>query len=245
MEVQMKGVILAAGMGSRFGLHTQEEHKLLLTVKDVPIIDYTLQAFSRSGIVEVALVTGFMPDRINEWVGDGSRYGLQISYIFNPDYRLGNAVSVQAARAFTKNHNFVLSMGDHMISTDLITRVMDSHGDIEGNVLGVDFDLRKAHEATLVLVDDEARISSIGKSIRKWNGIDSGVFRFNPDIHGLIDLWIARDSSGRFELSGALDYLIKQGGLLKSCDISGCYWHDVDNMEDLNYLRMAGLHSGE
>jgi len=245
MEVQMKGVILAAGMGSRFGLHTQEEHKLLLTVKDVPIIDYTLQAFSRSGIVEVALVTGFMPDRINEWVGDGSRYGLQISYIFNPDYRLGNAVSVQAARAFTKNHNFVLSMGDHMISTDLITRVMDSHGDIEGNVLGVDFDLRKAHEATLVLVDDEARISSIGKSIRKWNGIDSGVFRCNPDIHGLIDLWIARDSSGRFELSGALDYLIKQGGLLKSCDISGCYWHDVDNMEDLNYLRMAGLHSGE
>jgi choline kinase len=245
MEVQMKGVILAAGMGSRFGLHTQEEHKLLLTVKDVPIIDYTLQAFSRSGIVEVALVTGFMPDRINEWVGDGSRYGLQISYIFNPDYRLGNAVSVQAARAFTKNHNFVLSMGDHMISTDLITRVMDSHGDIEGNVLGVDFDLRKAHEATLVLVDDEARISSIGKSIRKWNGIDSGVFRFDPDIHGLIDLWIARDSSGRFELSGALDYLIKQGGFLKSCDISGCYWHDVDNMEDLNYLRMAGLHSGE
>jgi len=241
----MKGVILAAGMGSRFGLHTQEEHKLLLTVRGVPIIDYTLQAFYRSGISEVALVTGFMAGRINEWVGNGSRYGLRISYIFNPDYRLGNAVSVQAARTFTKDHNFVLSMGDHMISTDLITRVMDSHGDIEGNVLGVDFDLRNAHEATLVLVDAEARISSIGKGIREWNGIDSGVFRFDSDIHGLIDRWIARDSSGRFELSGALGYLIKQGGLLKSCDISGCYWHDVDNMEDLNYLRMADLPAGE
>jgi len=241
----MKGVILAAGMGSRFGIHTQKEHKLLLTVKGVPIIDYTLQAFSRSGIFEVAVVTGFMSDRISEWVGDGSRYGLQISYIFNPDYRLGNAVSVQAAQTFTKNHNFVLSMGDHMISTDLITRVMDSHGHIEGNVLGVDFDLRKAHEATLVLVDAEERISSIGKSIRKWNGIDSGVFRFDADIQGLVDLWIARDSSGRFELSGALDYLIKQGGLLRSCDISNCYWYDVDNMEDLNHLRMTRLAADE
>ena len=236
----MKGVILAAGLGSRFGLHTQEEHKLLLTVGDVPIIDYTLQAFFRAGISDVALVTGFMADRINDWVGNGSRYGLKITYIFNPDYRSGNAVSVQAARTFTKDQSFILSMGDHLISPGLIAHVMDAHGNFEDNVLGVDFDLRKAHEATLVLVDTETIISSIGKRIRKWNGIDSGVFRFNSDIHELIDQWIACDSSGRFELSGALDYSIKQGAVLKGCDISGCYWRDVDNMEDLRHVRMAG-----
>jgi len=241
----MKGVILAAGVGSRFGPHTQEEHKLLLTVRDVPIIDYTLQAFSQAGISDVALVTGFMADRINDWVGSGSRYGLKITYIFNPDYRLGNAVSVQAARTFTKDQSFILSMGDHLVSSGLIAHVKDAHGNFEDNVLGVDFDLRKAHEATLVLVGAETRISSIGKHIRKWNGIDSGVFRFNSDIHGLIDQWIACDSSERFELSGALDYSIKQGGLLKSCDISGCYWYDVDNMEDLHHVRMSSLQADE
>ena len=241
----MKGVILAAGLGSRFGLHTQEEHKLLLTVGDVPIIDYTLQAFFRAGISDVALVTGFMADRIKDWVGNGSRYGLKITYIFNPDYRSGNAVSVQAARTFTKDQSFILSMGDHLISPGLIAHVMDAHGNFEDNVLGVDFDLRKAHEATLVLVDTETIISSIGKRIRKWNGIDSGVFRFNSDIHALIDQWIAGDESGRFELSGALDYSIKQGGLLKSCDISDYYWHDIDNMEDLHHVRMAGLQADE
>ena len=241
----MKGVILAAGLGSRFGLHTQEEHKLLLTVGDVPIIDYTLQAFFRAGISDVALVTGFMADRINDWVGDGSRYGLKITYIFNPDYRSGNAVSVQAARTFTKDQSFILSMGDHLISSGLIAHVMDAHGNFEDNVLGVDFDLRKAHEATLVLVDTETIISSIGKHIRKWNGIDSGVFKFNSDIHALIDQWIACDKSGRFELSGALDYSIKQGGLLKSCDISDHYWYDIDYMEDLHNVRMAGLQADE
>jgi glucose-1-phosphate thymidylyltransferase len=238
----MKGVILAAGVGSRFGPHTKEEHKLLLTVRDVPIIDYTLQAFSHAGISDVALVTGFLSDRINEWVGSGSRYGLKITYIFNPNYTLGNAVSVQAARTFTKDQSFMLSMGDHMISSGLIDHVMNAPGNLEDNVLGVDFDLRKAYEATLVLVDAETRISAIGKGIRKWNGIDSGVFRFNPAIHGLIDQWIACDKSGRFELSGALAYSIKQGAFLKSCDISGRYWYDVDNMEDLH---QAGLQADE
>jgi len=122
---------------------------------------------------------------------------------------------------------------------------MDAHGNFEDNVLGVDFDLRKAHEATLVLVGAETRISSIGKHIRTWNGVDSGVFRFNADIHPMIDQWIASDSSGRFELSGALDYSIKQGGLLKSRDISGCYWYDVDNMEDLHHVRVAGLQANQ
>jgi glucose-1-phosphate thymidylyltransferase len=237
----MKGVILAAGMGSRFGPYTQKEHKLLLTVKGIPIIDYTLEAYSRAGISEVALVTGFMEDRISDWVGNGSRYGLSISYLFNPDYRLGNAVSVQVARTFTEGQDFVLSMGDHMISSDLIAHVMDAQGDVSDNVLGVDYDLRNAHEATLVLVEEGTRISSIGKRIQKWNGIDSGVFRFNGDIHGLIDQWIACDDTGRFELSGALNYSIKQGGLLKSCDISGCYWYDIDNIADLEHVRMAVL----
>ena len=71
----MKGLILCAGVGSRFGSATHKQHKLLLTVNDVPIIDYTLRAFACSGVDEVGLVTGFMADQINAWVGDGSRYG--------------------------------------------------------------------------------------------------------------------------------------------------------------------------
>ena len=243
----MKGLILCAGVGSRFGSYTHKQHKLLLTVHDVPIIDYTLRAFARSGVDEVGLITGFMADQINAWVGDGSRYGLKVRYIFNSDYKLGNAVSLQVSQTFTNGQAFMLSMGDHMVSSNLLTNVIEYSANSTNNVLGVDFNLnsRSVQEATRVLVGPEQRISSIGKRIRKWNGIDSGVFRFNSDIHGLIDQWIACDSTGRFELSGALDYSIKQGGLLKSCDISGSYWHDVDNMEDLNYLRMAGLPSDE
>ena len=126
-----------------------------------------------------------------------------------------------------------------MASSSLITNVMKFGGDYLGNVLGVDFELTLYHvqEATRVLVGAEERISSIGKHIRTWNGIDTGVFCFNSEIYGGIDQWIASDKSGRYELGDALAYYINQGGLLKSCDISNSFWYDVDNLEDLQHLQ--------
>jgi len=243
----MKGLILCAGVGSRFGSATHKQHKLLLTVNDVPIIDYTLRAFACSGVDEVGLVTGFMADQINAWVGDGSRYGLKVKYIFNPDYKLGNAVSVQVAHIFTNGQPFVLSMGDHMVSSSLLTKVIENAGNCPNNVLGVDFNLnmRSIQEATRVLVGTEEKISSIGKHIKSWNGIDTGVFWFNSKIYGAINQWIANDKSGRYELGGALAYYIDNGGLLKSCDISNSFWHDVDNLEDLQHLHTLGIQPDE
>ena len=235
----MNGVILTAGVGSRFGSYTKKEHKLLLEVDGFPIIDHTLWAFSQAGIVNVGLITGFMSDRINDWVGDGSRYGLKIEPIFNKNYTFGNAISVQMAQSFVGGQDFILAMGDHMASSSLITNVMKFGGDYQGNVLGVDFNITSYHvqEATRVLVGDKEKISSIGKHIRMWNGVDSGVFRFTPEIYEVVNQWVNCDKSGRYELGDMLAYFIDQGGLLKSCDISGQFWYDIDNPEDLERLK--------
>ena len=92
-------------------------------------------------------------------------------------------------------------------------------------------------EATRVLVEDKEKISSIGKHIRIWNGIDCGVFRFTSEIYEVMNQWINCDISGRYELGDMLAYFIDQGGLLKSCDISGQFWSDIDNPEDLQRLQ--------
>ena len=243
----MKGVILSAGLGSRFGLHTSEEHKLLLRINDRPIIDYTLRSFQKAGIVEVVLVVGFMADRIRGWVGDGSSYGLNVQYAFNPDYKLGNALSLRRAHDFTNDEAFILSMGDHMISSELINNVMEFCPNYQPSVLGVDFNpsLRYAEDVTRVLVGAGERISSIGKHIEKWNGIDSGVFRLSSEIFEVVDEWIGLDKSERYELGDVFAYMISQGGILKSCDISDCYWYDVDTLEDLQHLQTRFIHPDE
>ena len=238
-SVEMKGVVLSAGLGSRFGSYTKKEHKLLLLVNNRPIIDYTLQSFRMAGIVDVVLIVGFMADRIKDWVGNGSKYGLNVQYTFNPDYKLGKALSLQQAHAFTNDETFILSMGDHMISSELINNLMDFNPNYQPSVLGVDFrpSLHYAQDVTRVMVEAKERISSIGKHIEKWNGIDSGVFRLNPEIFEVVDQWIGLDKSERYELGDVFNYMISQGGILKSCDISGCYWYDVDTLEDLQHLQ--------
>jgi choline kinase len=243
----VKGVILSAGLGSRFGSYTREEHKLLLRVNDRPIIDYTLQSFQMAGIVEVVLVVGFMADRIRDWVGHGSRYGLNVQYAFNPDYEFGNALSLRQAQAFTNDEDFILSMGDHMISSQLIASVMESHPNYHSSVLGVDFNpsLRYAQDVTRVMVEAEEQISSIGKHIEEWNGTDSGVFRLSSGIFEIVDQWVGLDKSERYELGDVFAHMISQGGTLKSCDISDCYWYDVDTLEDLQHLQTRFDHSGE
>ena len=135
--------------------------------------------------------------------------------------------------------DFILAMGDHMASSSLITNVMKFGGDYQGNVLGVDFDLTLYHaqEATRVLVEDKEKISSIGKHISIWNGVDSGVFRFTSEIYEVINQWVNYDKSGRYELGDMLAYFIDQGGLLKSCDI--------DNPEDLECLQKRVVHPDE
>ena len=121
----MLSVILAAGCGSRLSSHDGQLPKLLLPVAGQAIIDHTLEAFSRVGVTEVAIVVGHEARTLREWVGDGARHGMRIQYVFNPDYRMGNALSVYAARSFTDNQPFILSMADHMISTELLRTLLE------------------------------------------------------------------------------------------------------------------------
>lgn len=234
----MKGVILAAGRGTRLSTSNGIGHKVLLRVAGRAIIDYALESFSHVGITDLAIVIGHHGDTIKEWVGDGTRQGLHIRYVFNPDYQLGNALSLYAARFFTADDSFVLAMADHMFSAPLLERIMDLN--TTTSALAVDFGLSLDHidEATRVQVNDVGLITSIGKNLPVWNAIDAGVFRLTPAIFDSI-ADILRQESTEYQLSQAITRMIDQGYPLQASDITGCFWQDVDTREDLEIVRKA------
>jgi choline kinase len=230
----MKGVILAAGFGSRLARHHSVKHKVLLPVAGRPIIDYTLEAFAESGINHIAIITGHQGEYLERWVGDGSRYGLNVQFIFNPHYRMGNALSVYAARHFSKTEPIILSMADHMVSPDLLSRVHESQG--HESVLAVDFDEIERDEATRVFVDPEGLVTRIGKGLSRWNGIDAGVFRLALPIYDSI-AELVREERVEYELGEAVARMLGKGHPLQACDISGCFWRDIDTWDDLQDAR--------
>ena len=76
----MKAMILAAGRGERMRPLTDHTPKPLLTVRGKPLIEWHLEALARGGVTEVVINTAWLEERIEQALGDGARWGLQIRF---------------------------------------------------------------------------------------------------------------------------------------------------------------------
>ena len=232
----MKGVILAAGRGSRISKHNGHGSKVLLRVGDNLLIDYALRAFRDAGVTEVAVVVGHEAEAVKGWVGDGARYGLDIELIFNPDFAYGNARSVLVARRFVGRDSFLLAMADHLMAPGLLKELVARQPD--GNFIAVDRrgDGKDIEECTRVWTDRAGLVTRIGKNVTPWNGIDAGAFRLTPAIFDALEDVIVEDET-EYELSRAIIRMIELGHPLEACDISGWFWQDIDTWDDLTRVR--------
>lgn len=76
----MQAIILAGGRGTRLYPYTVSIPKPLMPVAETPIIDVVLQQLAHYGFTKVTIALGYMADMMEAFVGDGSRYGLKITY---------------------------------------------------------------------------------------------------------------------------------------------------------------------
>lgn len=231
----MKGVVLAAGDGSRLGSLTAITPKPLVPVAGRPLISYTIEALARCGVRDVVVVVGYLGDAVQEELLAVADYPVRYTFVWNPDYHGGNALSLRCAAGAVGREPFLLTMADHMVSPALIKGLLAGAGGL--NALAVDYgpkELACTAEATRVLVNGDDFVVAIGKHLDPWNGIDAGVFRFNPGIFSLLEA-----VPPAAELSAELSRLIEGGGLLRAVDVSGAFWLDVDTLPDLE--RAEGL----
>ena len=98
-RVLMRALILAGGEGSRLRPITHTNAKQLIPVAGAPILFHALEAIRDAGIAEVGIVIGQTGDEIRAAVGDGSTWGLSVTYI-PQDEPLGLAHAVMTARDF-------------------------------------------------------------------------------------------------------------------------------------------------
>ena len=122
----MKAVIMAGGRGTRIRSVASDIPKPMIPVLDKPVLQYQIENLARCGITDIILVTGYLSVAVSSYFGDGSSLGVRITY-FNEDTPMGTAGALHYLyRDGLLNDDFLLIMGDLMLSVDF-NRFMAAH----------------------------------------------------------------------------------------------------------------------
>ncbi|MFP4655550.1 MAG: sugar phosphate nucleotidyltransferase [Methanohalobium sp.] len=115
----MKGLIPAAGSGTRLGPFTHAMPKELLPVGDKAVIEHAVESFVKAGIDDITIVVSPKKHGLSDYLGSGKRFGVNITYVVQ-DERLGLANAVAAGEHVINGSPFAVVLGDNFFSPDTI-----------------------------------------------------------------------------------------------------------------------------
>jgi len=240
----MKALILAAGIGKRLKPITDRIPKTLIKIRDRPIIDHILASIKKCKIKEVLIVTGYRDELIRDYVGSGSRWGLNVQYCHNEVYHsTENIYSVMLAERELLGEDFILINADDLFSPTIISKVMKKRGNI---VIAVDGEGTVGSEEVKVSVDN-GRITSVTKKMDPSEafGEDIGITKFSKEGGKAFLSTIQEIVQGKgphFYFQEAIDQLANQDYPITYVNVEDEPWIEIDDHFDLKWAKTPVSH---
>ncbi|MEU6540509.1 glucose-1-phosphate thymidylyltransferase [Streptomyces sp. NPDC047000] len=227
----MKALVLAGGSGTRLRPITHTSSKQLVPVANKPILFYGLEAIAEAGITEVGIIVGDTAEEIKAAVGDGSGFGLAVTYI-PQSAPLGLAHAVLIAKPFLGDDDFVMYLGDNFV-LDGITDVVD---EFRKDRCDAQILLTRVPDPSafgVAVVDESGKVLDLQEKPRlpRSDLAVAGVYLFTPLIHDAVRA-IKPSPRGELEITDALRWLVEQEYAVRSTVITG-YWKDTGNVNDM------------
>ncbi len=226
----MKALILAGGRGTRLRPITYSMAKQLVPVANKPVLFYGLEAVAQAGIREVGIIVGETAAEIQAAVGDGARWGLQVTYIPQPE-PLGLAHAVLVAEPYLGQTPFVMYLGDNIVKSSIAPLVREFERD-RPNALILLAEVPNPQEFGVAVLRGRRVVKLIEKpSAPPSNFALVGVYLFD---HHIFEAARAIKPSWRneLEITDAIQYLIDHGYTVRSHTITG-WWKDTGSLDAL------------
>ncbi len=172
----MKAVIIAAGDGTRMREFTGGMHKSLVKLLGVPLMERVILSAKEGGIRDFLIVTGYNAEEVERYFSDGKKWNVKIEYARNNEWERENGFSLLKAKEKV-NENFLLLMCDHMFDPRII-KALSLQNPKAAVTLAVD--RGPAREEDTKVLERDGKIVRIGKDIKEYNAIDTGIFLMTP-----------------------------------------------------------------
>ncbi len=227
----MKGLILSGGKGTRLRPITHTSAKQLVPVANKPVLFYGIEAMAEAGIEQIGIIiapeTG---DEIRAAAGDGSQFGVAITYV-EQDQPGGLAHASLTAEAYLDGDPFVMYLGDNLLQggiTDLVASFRASRPDALILLTPVDdpenYGVAELAGDRVVRLVEKPREPATNLAL-------VGVYMFTAGIHDAARA-IEPSARGELEITDAIQHLVDDGRRVEPHIVRG-WWKDTGRLEDM------------
>lgn len=237
----VKGLVLSGGRGTRMRPITHTMAKQLIPVANKPILHFVVEDLVKAGITEVGVITGDTAAEIREALGDGSRWGCQITYI-QQEAPLGLAHAVKTAREFLGDDEFVMYLGDNLL-LEGIGEFVGSFTQRRPNAMILltrvpqpqHFGVAELEDGRVVRLEEKPKVPRSDLAL-------VGVYLFDRTVWPAIDT-LKPSARGEYEITHAIQAMIDGGRVVEPHIITG-WWKDTGRLEDMleaNRMILEGI----
>jgi glucose-1-phosphate thymidylyltransferase len=228
---ELKGLVLSGGKGTRLRPITHTSAKQLVPVANKPVLFYGMESMAAAGITDLGMIiapdTG---DEIRSAVGDGSRFGVRVTYIVQEE-PLGLAHAVLTAEPFLGSSPFVMYLGDNLLQGG-ITDLVESFRSGEPDALILLTPVSDPHNYGVAELRDGAVTRLVEKPPEPMSDLALvGVYMFTAAVHDAVRT-IKPSGRGELEITDAIQRLVDDGHRVEPHIVRG-WWKDTGRLEDM------------
>lgn len=188
MQRALRALLLAAGCGERLGALTADRPKPMIEIGGKPILQWNVERLAHAGIRDIIVNLHYMPEVIERHFGDGSAFGVSISYAFEPRL-LGTAGAARNVAERLGTEDFLVVYGDNLSTIDLTALIATHRGNRADAAIAL-YRRDDVRASGVAEIDERQRITRFAekpqapKPLAGW--VNAGYLALRPTVLDMI-----------------------------------------------------------